>query len=225
MEPLTLAIPTGRLFADAVELLQRLRLIGDVPQERSLVLPAGNGLQILIAKPADILTFVEQGAADAGIVGKDLLLEQQRDVYELVELGFGACRGVVALPADHTERWPRPDMLLRIATKYPRVAARFFEEQRMPVEIIELHGSVELAPRVGLADGILDVVMTGRTLRDNLLVEVAEVFRSTARLVVNRVSLRTSGAQVRPLIERMQAAAQGAAGRADVALLGRDGNA
>ena len=220
MEPLTLAIPTGRLFADAVGRLQHLRLIADFPQERSLVLPAADGLQILIAKPADILTFVEQGAADAGIVGKDLLLEQQRDVYELVDLGFGACRGVVALPADKTAQWSRPDVL-RIATKYPRVAARFFAAQRMPVEIVELHGSVELAPRVGLADGILDVVMTGQTLRDNLLVEVAEVFRSTARLVVNRVSLHTSGAQVRLLIDRMQAATS-PAGRAGAAVSGRE---
>lgn len=225
MESLILAIPTGRLFAGAVGLLQRLRLLGELPQERSLVLPAADGLQILIAKPADILTFVEQGAADAGIVGKDLLLEQLRDVYELVDLGFGACRGVVALPAERRDQWAKPEILLRIATKYPRVAARFFEEQRMAVEIIELHGSVELAPRVGLADGILDVVMTGQTLRDNLLVEVAEVFRSTARLVVNRVNLRTHGGQVRPLIDRMQAAVQGAgssAERASVAAFGRD---
>src|SRR5712692_4837676 len=220
MEPLTLAIPTGRLFTDAVGRLQHLRLIADFPQERSLVFPAADGLQILIAKPADILTFVEQGAADAGIVGKDLLLEQQRDVYELVDLGFGACRGVVALPTDKTAQWSRPDVL-RIATKYPRVAARFFAAQRMPVEIVELHGSVELAPRVGLADGILDVVMTGQTLRDHLLVELAQVFRSTARLVVNRVSLHTTGAQVRLLNHRMQAATS-PAGRAGAAVSGRE---
>lgn len=208
MESLTLAIPTGRLFAGAVRLLQGLRLIGELPQERSLVLEAADGVRLLIVKPADILTFVEQGAAAAGIVGKDLLLEQERDVYELVDLGFGTCRGAVAMPADRREQWSRPDVLLRIATKYPRIAARFFETQRMPVEIVELHGSVELAPRVGLADGILDVVMTGQTLRDNLLVEVAEVFRSTARLVVNRVSLRTSAAQVRSLLDCMQAAVE-----------------
>jgi len=207
VEPLTLAIPTGRLFADAVALLRRLRVIADLPHERSLVLPAAGGVHVLIAKPADILTFVEQGAADTGIVGKDLLLEQRRDVYELVDLGFGACRGVVALPAAKTAVWSRPDLLLRIATKYPHVAAQFFDSQRRPVEIVELHGSVELAPRVGLADGVLDVAMTGRTLRDNLLVEVAEVFRSTARLVVNRVSLRANGSQIRPLIDQMTAAA------------------
>lgn len=211
MDALTIAIPTGRLFGDAVGLLQRLELLAELPQERNLVLPAANGVKILIAKPADILTYVEHGAADAGFVGKDLLLEQERDVYELVDLGFGACRGVVALPeADAASRW-QPGVLLRIATKYPRVTARFFEQERRPVEIIDLHGSVELAPRVGLADGIVDLVMTGRTLRDNLLVEVAEVFRSTARLVVNRVSLRTKSASIRPLLEAMEAAAPRAA--------------
>jgi ATP phosphoribosyltransferase len=201
---LTLAVPTGRLFDDALGLLRRLRVIDEAPVERSLVLPGRGGVRLLIAKPADIPTYVEHGAADAGVVGKDVLLEQERDVYELVDLGFGACRGVVALPADHEARW-RPGTLLRIATKYPRVTARFFEREQRPVEIVELHGSVELAPRAGLADGIMDLVMTGRTLRDNLLVEVAEVFRSTARLVVNRASLRTKAPRLRPLLEQMEA--------------------
>jgi ATP phosphoribosyltransferase len=202
MDPLTLAIPTGRLFADTCALLQRVGWLAAVPTERTLVLPASDGRRVLIAKPADILTYVEQGAADAGIVGKDMLLEQERDVYELVDLGFGSCRGVVALPEAQQERWRQPGTLLRIATKYPRLTTRFFERERRPVEIVPLHGSVELAPRVGLADGIVDLVMTGQTLRDNLLAEVAEVFQSSARLVVNRVSLRTKAAVVQPLVEQ-----------------------
>lgn len=204
MDALTLAMPTGRLFEDAVQLLRRLGLLTDIPQERSLVLMPADGFRVVIAKPADILIYVEHGAADAGIVGKDLLLEQERDVYELVDLGFGGCRGVVAVPHGEQDRLWRPGRVLRIATKYPRIAARFFERERRPVEIIELHGSVELAPRVGLADGIVDVVMTGQTLRDNLLVEVAEVFHSTARLVVNRVSLRTRADSVRSLLDAMK---------------------
>lgn len=205
MDALTLAIPTGRLFVDACTLLQRAGWLAGVPTERTLVLPASNGRRVLIAKPADILTYVEQGAADAGIVGKDMLLEQERDVYELVDVGFGFCRGVVALPEAQTDRWRQPGTLLRIATKYPRLTARFFEREHRPVEIVVLHGSVELAPRVGLADGIVDVVMTGQTLRDNLLAEVAEVFQSSARLVVNRVSLRTKAA-VQPLVDEMKRA-------------------
>ncbi len=188
-----------------MQLLRALDVVADIPQERNLVLPGRNGVRVLIAKPADLLTYVEHGAADAGIVGKDMLLEQAADVYELVDLGFGACRGVVALPVDEAQRY-RPGVLLRIATKYPRVTAQFFDRERRPVEIIRLHGSVELAPRVGLADGIMDLVMSGRTLRDNLLVEVAEVFRSTARAVTNRVSLRTKSAQLRPFLEQLEAA-------------------
>ena len=209
MEPLTLAIPTGRLFAETVGLLRSLGLLREPARERSLVLPAADDLQILIAKPVDLLTYIEHGAADAGIVGKDLLLEEGRDIYELVDLGFGACRGVVALPEGQQERLWQPGRWLRIATKYPRITAGFFEQQRRPVELIELHGSVEVAPRVGLADGIVDLVMTGRTLRENLLVEVAEVFRSTARLAVNRVSLRIKAGPMQGLIERLEHASQG----------------
>jgi len=204
VDPLTLALPTGRLFDEAVALLRRLEMLGDLPAERSLVIRGGDGLCLLIVKPVDIPTYVEHGAADAGIVGKDVLLEQDRHVYELLDLGFGACRGVVALPGSRLETGWRPGALLRIATKYPRVTAQFFARQRRPVEIVEVHGSVELAPRIGLADGIMDLVMTGRTLRENGLVEVAEVFRSTARLIVNRVSLRTRAAHLRPLFERIE---------------------
>ncbi len=212
MEPLTLAIPTGRLFAETVSLLQSLGILREAPPERSLVFPAADNLRMLIAKPVDLLTYIEQGAADAGIVGKDLLLEQGRDVYELVDLEFGACRGVVALPEGQQERLWQPGGLLRIATKYPRISAAFFEEHHRSVELIELHGSVEVAPRVGLADGIVDLVMTGRTLRDNLLVEVAEIFRSTARLAVNRASLRMKSVPMQRLIERLERASQARVG-------------
>jgi len=208
MDTLTLAVPTGRLFNDAIELLRRLEILTDAPRERNLVIVGQNGMRVLITKPGDLLTYVEHGAADAGIVGKDMVLEQERDVYELVDLGFGACRGVIALPEDQAQRRWRPGVLLRIATKYPKITARFFERERRPVEIIALHGSVELAPRAGLADGIMDLVMTGRTLRDNLLAEVVEVFRSSARLVVNRVSLRTRSSVLRPLLDQMESAVQ-----------------
>jgi ATP phosphoribosyltransferase len=206
VDTLTVAVPTGRLFEEAIDLLRRLALVDGAPAERSLVLAGRDGVRLVVAKPADIPTYVELGAADAGIAGKDVLLEQSRDVYELVDLGFGACRGVVALPAAMAGLW-RPGRLLRIATKYPKVTLRFFEAQRRPVELIELHGAVELAPRVGLADGIMDLVVSGRTLRDNLLVEVAEVFRSSARLIVNRASLRTKAGRLRPLLDALEAPA------------------
>lgn len=206
MDALTVAVPTGRLFDETIDLLRRLSLVDGAPPERSLVLHGRDGVRLVVAKPIDIPTYVELGAADAGIAGKDVLLEQSRDVYELVDLGFGACRGVVALPMPAAGLW-RPGRWLRIATKYPKVTARFFETQRRPVELIELHGAVELAPRVGLADGIMDLVVSGRTLRDNLLVEVAEVFRSSARLIVNRASLRTKAGRLRPLLDALAAPA------------------
>jgi ATP phosphoribosyltransferase len=208
MDTLTVAVPTGRLFNDAIELLRRLEILTDAPRERNLVIFGQNGMRVLISSPGDLLTYVEHGAADAGIVGKDMVLEQERDVYELVDLGFGACRGVIALPEDQAQHRWRPGVLLRIATKYPKVTARFFEREKRPVEIIALHGSVELAPRAGLADGIMDLVMTGRTLRDNLLAEIVEVFRSSARLVVNRVSLRTRSSVLRPLLDQVESAVQ-----------------
>ncbi|MDQ7849805.1 MAG: ATP phosphoribosyltransferase [Armatimonadota bacterium] len=205
---LTVAVPTGRLFAESVSLLRRAGVLGAAPeasnpsQERSLLLPAAEGL-ILAVKPADIPVYVEHGAADAGIVGRDVLLEQGGDVYELVDLGFGSCRGVVAVRKGEEDDWP-PVRTVRVATKYPRIAARYWKRRGWPAEIIALNGAVELAPRVGLADAVLDVVVTGRTLRDNLLVEVAEVFRSTARLVVNRASLRMKSRMVQRLIAALE---------------------
>jgi len=205
----TVAVASGRLLDDSMRTLEAAGyLTADAWRStRRLILPCTEpGVQILIAKPGDLLTYVEHGAADLGIAGKDVLLEQGRDVYELVDLGFGACRGVVAFPEARAAGWESLSPI-RIATKYPRVTERLFWGQGRPVEIIELRGTVELAPQVGLADGILDLVMTGRTLAANRLVEVAEVFRSTARLVVNRMSLRTRAEAVQAVVERMRAAA------------------
>jgi ATP phosphoribosyltransferase len=202
----TVAVSSGRLLADS---MRALATAGYLPAQdwqstRRLVVPCADaGVRCLIAKPADLLAYVEHGAADVGIAGKDVLLEQSRDVYELIDMGFGACRGVVAFPADRAGGWETRSPV-RIATKYPRITERFFWSRGRSVEIIELNGTVELAPQVGLADGILDLVMSGRTLRENRLVEVAEVFRSTARLVANRVSLRTRAAAVQAVVGRLR---------------------
>lgn len=190
MNALTIALPTGRLWADAVGLLRATGLpLDSTGDGRRLLVELPNGVRVIAAKPTDLLAYVEQGAADVGIIGRDMLLEQGRDVYELLDLGFGACRAVVALPDARVEELWRPGRMLRVATKYPRLTARYFEEIGRPVEIVVLYGTVELAPLVGLADGIVDLVMTGETLRANQLREVAEIANSTARLVVNRSSL------------------------------------
>jgi ATP phosphoribosyltransferase len=206
--PVTVAVPSGRLLDGAMKTLEAagyLRLDA-WRSTRRLLLPGVDGnVRCLVAKPADLLIYVEHGAADLGVAGKDMLLEQSCDVYELVDLAFGACRGVLAFPVDAAESWEKKSPL-RIATKYPRITERYFRSQGRPVEIIGLNGTVELAPQVGLADGIVDLVMTGRTLRENHLVEVAELFQSTARLVVNRVSLRSRADAVAGVVERMRAA-------------------
>jgi ATP phosphoribosyltransferase len=209
MNGLTVAVASGRLLEDSMRTLEAAGyLTADTWRStRRLILPCvDESVRVLVAKPTDLLTYVEHGAADLGIAGKDMLLEQGRDVYELVDLGFGACRGVVAFPEERAAAW---ELLspIRIATKYPRTTERYFWSRRRSVEIIELNGTVELAPQVGLADGILDLVMSGRTLSENHLVEVAEVFRSTARLVVNRVSLRTRAEAVQTVVERLRTAA------------------
>lgn len=209
MSVVTVAVPSGRLLEGA---MRALASAGYLPREawrstRRLILPClDEAVRCLIAKPVDLVTYVEHGAADLGIAGKDMLLEQGRDVYELVDLGFGSCRGVLAFPREAAGEWERKSRL-RIATKYPRITERYFWSQGRPVEIIGLNGTVELAPLVGLADGIVDLVMTGRTLQENNLVEVAEMFRSTARLIVNRVSLRSRAQLVAAAVERLRAAA------------------
>ncbi len=211
MSCVTIAIPSGRLQEDAVRTLEAAGYLapGAWRETRRLILPgAGGTVRCLIAKPADLLTYVEYGAADLGIAGKDVLLERAGDVYELVDLGFGFCRGVLAFPEDSAGDWERKHAV-RIATKYPRVTERYFWSRGRAVDVITMHGTVELAPLVGLADGIMDLVMTGRTLADNHLVEVAELFQATARLVVNRVSLRSRADAVAAAVDRLR----GAAGR------------
>lgn len=193
MDVLTVALPTGRLWDDAAQMLRRAGIpLAPSSGSRQLLIDLPGGVRVLATKPTDLLAYVEQGAADAGVVGRDMILEQSRDVYELLDLGFGACRAVAAFPEDRAAALWQPGRLLRIATKYPRLTARYFDEQERPVEIVVLYGSVELAPLVGLSDGIVDLVMSGRTLQANRLREVAEIATSTARLVVNRSSLSRS---------------------------------
>ncbi len=205
---LTLALPKGRLLDDALGLLRRLGVEGIDPDSRKLIFTdAARDLRVLLLKPADIPAYVLYGAADLGIVGKDILLEQEPDVYEPLDLGFGVCRLVVAEPR---ELWERDDPAkwswVRVATKYPRLTEEYFSNRGVQVEIVRLDGSIELAPLVGLAERIVDLVQTGETLRANGLVEVAEITRSTARVIVNRASMKTEHARVTGLIDEMRAA-------------------
>ena len=205
---LAIALPKGRLFADSLDLFLRLGIgaVETLREGRRLVAedPA-RGWRFLCVRAADVPTYVEHGAADVGIAGKDQLLEQRPDVYEPVDLGFGFCRLVVAEPK---ELWERDDPAkwswVRVATKYPRLTERYFAERGIQAEIVRLDGSIELAPLVGLAERIVDLVQSGETLRANGLVEVAEIMTSTARLIVNRASLKTAHARVNALVSAMR---------------------
>jgi len=211
---LTLALPKGKLGQDALQLLERagLPVDGVSTEARQLVFTfPDKEMRYLICRPTDVPTYVEHGAADLGIVGKDTLVEAGADVFELVDLGFGLCRFVVAAPR---KRWQEAGQSMenlmagsrRVASKFPRVAGEFFQEQGISMEIIKLHGNIELAPQVGLADLIVDIVSTGRTLKENDLVEVITIFQATARLIANRVSYRIDYQRLTPVVEALRRA-------------------
>jgi ATP phosphoribosyltransferase/ATP phosphoribosyltransferase regulatory subunit len=208
-----LAVPRGALFEGTLDLLDAIgvdtgELRGD---SRSLVFATGD-LVLVTMRPSDVPTYVEAGAADLGITGKDVLLEQSdRAVYELLDLGYGACRMVLAGRKGDPSLGESERRLgsVRIATKYPRIAAGYFERSGRQAEVVEVKGSVELAPLVGLADGIVDLVDTGRTLEENALEIREEVARCTARLVANRVAHKLRAAEVDALGERIKEAIAG----------------
>src|SRR5438876_1099410 len=202
-ERLTLALPKGRLLDSALGLLREIGVDGIDADSRKLIFTdPTHGLKLLFLKPADVPAYVTYGAADLGIVGKDILLEQEPDVYEPLDLGFGFCRLVVA---ELRTLWERDDPAkwswVRVATKYPRLTEEYFSARGIQVEIVRLDGSIELAPLVGLAERIVDLVQSGETLRANGLVEVAEITRSTARVIVNRASMKTEHAAGTRLID------------------------
>ncbi|MFS8582603.1 MAG: ATP phosphoribosyltransferase [Limnochordales bacterium] len=186
---LTVALPKGRLLGDLVPLFRRagLDVSGIAAADRRLVINGGP-VRFLICRASDVPTFVEYGAADVGVAGKDVLWETEHDVAELLDLKLGRCEMVVAVPKrSGIQRVTQLGFNSRVATKYPRVAARYFREQGIQVDVIPLHGNIELAPLVGLADAVVDITETGRTLRENDLVPIASVGVSTARLIANRV--------------------------------------
>jgi ATP phosphoribosyltransferase len=206
--PLKLAIPRGALWGETLDALDRIgvetaEMRGD---SRSLIFQA-SGMSLVTMRPSDVPTYVESGAADLGITGKDVLLEHtDRIVYEILDLGYGACRMVLAARKGDESLGETERRLggMRIATKYPRIAERHFEETGRQAEVVEVKGSVELAPLVGLADGIVDLVATGRTLEENGLEIREEIASSTARLVANRVSHKLRAAEVDDLVERLR---------------------
>lgn len=202
----TVALSKGKLLGPTLDLFRKAGLAnGEMSAEsRRLVFSfPQSGLTLLIVRASDVPTYVEHGAADVGVVGKDMLLEQDRDVYEPLDLKFGACRIAVAARRGRELR-DRLSSKIRVATKYPNITERYFNRKGVPVEIIKLYGSIELAPMVGLADRIVDLVSSGRTLKAHHLVEVDVIAESTARLIVNRASLKLKHGSITGLIETLK---------------------
>ncbi|WP_274366149.1 ATP phosphoribosyltransferase [Paenibacillus thermotolerans] len=199
---LRIAMPKGRIYRKAAKLFQEagLALPDDLDDSRKLIIPIPElDMEFIMAKPVDVPTYVEYGVTDLGIVGKDVLVEDNRDVYELLDLGIARCRmSVIGLPD-----W-KPTLHPRVATKYPNVASKYFRERGQQVEVIKLNGSIELAPLIGLADRIVDMVETGTTLRENGLVEMETMFQITSRLIANRVSYRMKNDAIQSLCDRLQ---------------------
>ncbi len=207
MSALTIAVPRGALFTETLDVLDELGIdTAEVRDNDRKLLFEDAGL--ITMRPSDVPTYVEAGAADLGITGKDVLMEQaERDVYELLDLGYGGCRMVLATQAgeDPAERALRHLGVMRIATKYPRLAQAYFERTGRQAEIVEVKGSVELAPLAGLAEGIVDLTATGTTLKENGLVIREEIAPSTARLIANPVAHKLKAEQIDDVLERLRA--------------------
>lgn len=202
---LTCAVPKGRMQQRTFEYLRQIGvdLSEFDPEGRELIYddPAGR-LRLILAKPLDVTTYVEYGSAHVGVAGKDVIEETGSDVYEPLDLGYSRCRLVVAEPEDGN--FNGSDVHPRVATEFPRIAERHFARKGENVELIEVHGSVELTPLIGLAQRIVDIVSTGRTLRENGLVERETILESSARLIVNRPAMKLHEDEVRALIDELR---------------------
>jgi ATP phosphoribosyltransferase len=208
--PLKLAVPRGALLGETLDILDAVGVDTSEPRgdSRSLIFYTPQ-MTLVTMRPSDVPTYVESAAADVGITGKDVLLEQSdRVVYELLDLGFGRCTMVLAARTgnDRLAEAQRRLGMMRIATKYPRIAERYFESKGQQVELVEVKGSVELAPLVGLGDGIVDLVATGRTLKENELEVREEIVECTARFVANRVAHKLRAAEIDELTEKLREA-------------------
>jgi ATP phosphoribosyltransferase len=203
MPELTIAIPRGRLQNEALALFAKAGIcLNDNRDSRCLTMDDQSGCcRFIFVKPADVPVYVEHGIADCGVVGRDVLLEAEPDLLQPLSLAIGNCQIAIAAPANTP---PNNHTMLKVATKYPRLAARYFGERGQPVEIIELSGSVELAPVLRLADCIIDLVETGRTLRENGLKIVEVIAPSSAQLVVNRASYQLKAKATGSLISALK---------------------
>lgn len=217
MRYLTIALAKGRLANKAMEMFEAIGISCDEMKDKAsrklIFVNEDLGVRFFLAKANDVPTYVEYGAADIGIVGRDTILEEGRKLYEVMDLGVGKCRMCVCGPESARERLEHHE-LIRVATKYPNIAKDYFYNQKyQTVEIIKLNGSIELAPIVGLSEVIVDIVETGSTLRENGLMVLEEVCSLSARMVVNQVSMKTENERITSIIKKFQAYLKENAGR------------
>ena len=206
MEYITIALPKGKLFGLSADLLAKVGYSADDLSEKSRKLIITNEekkVRFIISKTADVPTYVEYGAADIGVIGKDVLLESGKDVYELLDLGFGKCHLMMAVDKNNKREKLSDYANTRVATKFPHIAEKFFNSKGMQMEFIKLNGSIELGPIVGLSESIVDIVETGTTLRENNLEEIAFIMEATARLICNRVSFKLKFDRIHQLTEEL----------------------
>lgn len=206
MKPLRMALTKGRLEKDTVALLERIGYDCEAVHNkgRKLILPVGDRLEVVLAKAADVITYVEHGVCDLGVVGKDTIMENGTSFYEVLDLGSGRCKFALAAPkgSDFFGGYASRT----IATKYPNVARNYFESKAMDIRFIKIEGSVELAPLLGLSDAIVDIVETGTTLKENGLEVVETICDISARLIVNTASLKLRKAEIEELVAQMEQA-------------------
>ena len=203
---ITIALPKGKLFGLSAELLKKIGWTAEGLHEKSRKLIITNEesrLKFIITKTADVPTYVEYGAADIGIIGKDVILESGKDIYELMDLGFGKCHLMMAVPKDKKRPRLEDYNYTRVATKFPRIAENFFTSRGMQMEYIKLNGSIELAPIIGMSESIVDIVETGTTLRENNLEEIVTIMDATARLIANRVSYKLKFERINSLVNEL----------------------
>ena len=209
MKPIRIALTKGRLEKDTVALFDCMGMDTAAVKDkgRRLILPVDDNLEVVLAKAADVITYVEHGVCDLGVVGKDTIAEYGGSFYEVLDLGYGRCRFALAAPKDK-------DFFAgyhgkTIASKYPNVARSYFERKGMDVRIIKIEGSVELAPLLGLSDGIVDIVETGKTLKENGLDVLEDVYPLSARFVVNKVSMKMEKERIMDIVEKFKERVEG----------------
>ena len=204
---LIIALPKGRIFTEATECLVKAGVLSKPISDKSrklILRDQETGIRVLILRNHDVPIYVERGAADLGVIGRDVLLEQGRDVYEPLDMKVAPCRLMVAAPEGMTWADLTGRISLRVATKFPAITTRFFEQMGVQAKIIRLYGNVEIAPATGVADLVVDLVDTGGTLRANGLAPIREIFSATARLIANRASLKTNYKKVSAIIEQLK---------------------